>query len=235
MTKDVGEPQISIIIPTYNERENIPELIEGIDDTLDGKWTYEIIVVDDNSPDGTAGAVRRLADRYPTVRLLQRPHKSGLASAVAVGFSVAKGDHWVMMDGDLSHRPEDLPELLEGLSRSDIVIGSRYVEGGRILGWPFHRKAASRMASAFGRLLLGLSVRDVTSGFVALRQEAIAPLLPSLEPKGFKLLLEILVRARAARVLEVPITFVERRHGRSKFAGGEVIAFLSLCLQLRRL
>ena len=235
MTKDMGEPQISIIIPTYNERENIAELIQGIDDTLDGKWTYEIIVVDDNSPDGTAGAVRRLADRYPAVSLLERPHKSGLASAVAAGFSVAKGKYWVMMDADLSHRPDDLPELLQGLSQYDIVIGSRYVKGGRILGWPLYRRIASRLASAFGRLWLGLSVRDVTSGFVAFRQEAIAPLLPSLEPKGFKLLLEILARARAARVMEAPIAFVDRRHGRSKFAGGEVVAFLSLCLQLRRL
>jgi dolichol-phosphate mannosyltransferase len=193
-----------------------------------------MIVVDDNSPDGTAGAVRRLADRYPAVRLLERPHKAGLASAVAAGFSVAKGEYWVMMDADLSHRPDDLPRLLRGLSQFDIVIGSRYVEGGSISGWPFHRKVASRLASAFGRLWLGLSVRDVTSGFVAFRKEAVAPLLPSLEPKGFKLLLEILARARTARVLEVPISFVDRRHGRSKFSGGEVVAFISLCLRLRR-
>ena len=227
--------ELSIVVPTYNERDNVQLLCDGIRKALDGKWTYEIIVVDDNSPDGTAGAVRRLADRYPVVSLLERPHKSGLASAVAAGFSVAKGEYWVMMDADLSHRPDDLPELLQGLSQSDIVIGSRYVEGGRILGWPLHRRVTSRVASAFGRLWLGLSVRDVTSGFVAFRKEAIAPLLPSLEPKGFKLLLEILARARTARVLEAPITFVDRRRGRSKFVGGEVVAFLSLCLQLRRL
>ena len=139
-----------------------------------------------------------------------------------------------MMDADLSHRPDDLPRLLRGLSQFDIVIGSRYVEGGSISGWPFHRKVASWLASAFGRLWLGLSFRDVTSGFVAFRKEAVAPLLPSLEPKGFKLLLEILARARTARVLEVPISFVDRRHGRSKFSGGEVVAFLRLCLRLRR-
>ena len=140
-----------------------------------------------------------------------------------------------MMDADLSHRPEDLPELLQGLSQADIVVGSRYVEGGRILGWPLHRKVASRLASAFARLWLSLSVRDVTSGFAAFRKEAIAPLLPTLEPKGFKLLLEILARARAARVAEVPIVFLDRRRGRSKFTGREVVAFLSLCLHLRRL
>ncbi|HJN88398.1 MAG: polyprenol monophosphomannose synthase [Dehalococcoidia bacterium] len=230
----MGELQVTIVLPTYNERENIPELFEGIADALNGRWTYEIIVVDDNSPDGTAGAVRSLAGRYPAVRLLERPHKAGLARAIAAGFGMAKGEHWVMMDADLSHRPPDLAQLLEGLSRFDIVIGSRYIEGGRIVGWSFHRRVASRLAAAVGRLWLGLSVRDVTSGFVAFRKEAIAPLLPSLEPKGFKLLLEILVRARTARVLEAPISFVERQHGRSKFSGGEVVAFLRLCLRLRR-
>ena len=112
MTKEMDETQVSIIIPTYNERENIPALFEGLDDALAGKRTYEIIVVDHNSPDGTAGAVRRLADRHPVVRLFERPHKSGLASAVAAGFSVAKGEYWVMTDADLSHRPE----LLQGLA-----------------------------------------------------------------------------------------------------------------------
>ena len=235
MSSDIGHPQVSIILPTYNERENIPELFQGIDASLSGKWTYEIIVVDDNSPDGTAGAVRRLADLYPLVSLLERPHKSGLASAVAAGFNVAKGEHWVMMDADLSHRPDDLPKLLQGLAQADIVVGSRYVEGGRILRWPLRRRVTSRLASAFARLWLNLSVRDVTSGFVAFRKETIAPLLPSLRPKGFKLLLEILARARSAQVVEVPIVFVDRRRGRSKFAVREVVAFLSLCLQLRRL
>ena len=140
-----------------------------------------------------------------------------------------------MMNADLSHWPDDLPELLQDLTRSDIVVGSRYAEGGRILGWPLHRMVISRLAPAFGRLWLGLSVRDVTSGFVAFRKEAIAPLLPSLESKGLKLPLEILARARTARILEAPITFVDRRRGRSKIVGGEVAAFLSLCLQLLRL
>lgn len=229
----MAEIQVSVILPTYNERENIPELIEGIDEALNGKWTYEIIVVDDNSPDDTAGAVRRLASRFPAVKLLERPHKSGLASAIAAGFSVAKGDYWVMMDADLSHRPPDLPLLLQGITQFDIVVGSRYVEGGRILGWPFHRRVTSKMASAFGRLWLGLSVRDATSGFAAYRKETIAPLLPSLEPKGFKLLLEILAKAPNARVFEAPITFIDRQHGRSKFSSREVVAFLSLCLRLR--
>lgn len=230
-----GGPQVSIILPTYNERENIPELFQGIDDALNGKWTYEIIVVDDNSPDDTAGAVARLADSFPMVRLLKRPQKSGLATAVAAGFGMAKGKFWVMMDADLSHRPQDLPKLLQSLIQSDIAIGSRYVEGGSISGWPVHRKISSMVASAFARISLGLQVRDASSGYVAFRSATVAPLLPYLEPKGFKLLLEILVRAREAKVTEVPINFIERTRGRSKFSGSEVFAFLRLCFRLRRL
>ena len=230
-----GRPQVSVILPTYNERENIEELVQGIDDALDGKWSYEIIVVDDNSPDDTAGAVRRLADQFPAVRLLERLQKSGLASAIAAGFSMAEGEIWVMMDADLSHRPADLPELLNGLAQSDISVGSRYVEGGRIPGWSIHRRAISRLASGFARLWLGLKVRDATSGFAAFRRQSIAPLLGSLDPRGFKLLLEILVRAPDARVVEVPIVFADRRHGKSKFNIGEVFTFFKLCFRLRRL
>ena len=230
-----GGPQVSIILPTYNERENIEELVEGIDDSLDGRWTYEIIVVDDNSPDDTAGAVLRLIDRFPTVKLLERPEKSGLASAIAAGFELAQGDSWVMMDADLSHRPDDLPALLEGLARSDISVGSRYISGGRTSGWPVYRKIISRSASAFARLSLGLAIKDATSGFAAFRKETIKPLLPSLEPRGFKLLLEILAKAPGAQVTEVPIVFVGRQRGQSKLAGGDVLAFLRSCLRLRRL
>ena len=140
-----------------------------------------------------------------------------------------------MMDADLSHRPDDLPELLRGLAQSDIVVGSRHLEGGLILGWPLHRRVTSRLTSAFGRLWLSLSARKVTSGFVTFRKGAIAPLLRSLELNGFRLLFAILARARTARVLEAPIAFVDRRHGRSIFVGREVLAFLSLCLQFRRL
>ena len=235
MSMNIGDPQVSIVLPTYNERENIPELIQGIDDSLNGKWTYEIIVVDDNSPDDTAGAVLRLVDQFPSVKLLRRPEKSGLASAIADGFKLAQGDFWVMMDADLSHRPEDLPALLEGLARSDISVGSRYVSGGRSEGWPVHRKIVSRLASAFARLSLRLTVKDATSGFAAFRKEIIGPLLPSLERRGFKLLLEILAKAPGAQVTEVPIVFVGRQRGQSKLAGGDVLAFLRSCLRLRRL
>lgn len=228
-----GGVRVSIVVPTYNERESIPLLRDGLRRALDGSWDYELIVVDDSSPDGTAEVVRRLAAEDPRVRLIVRPGKFGLGSAVVAGFRAARGDFWVMMDADLSHNPDDLPGLLRALSEADIVVGSRYVLGGGVKDWPFLRRLASRTASALGRWLVGLSVRDATSGFAAFRRETLEPLLPALDPKGFKLLFEILAKARGARVTEAPITFTDRRHGRSKFGPREVLRYLRLCLALR--
>ena len=226
--------EVSIVVPTYNERENVGLLCDGICDALNGRWDYEVIIVDDNSPDGTAEVVRKLALRDPAITILERPGKLGLGSAVVDGFRMAQGDYWVMMDADLSHRPEDLPALLNALSDADIVVGSRYVPGGGIVNWPLHRRMASKGASAVGRMLLGFKVRDLTSGFVALRRETAAPLLPHLNPKGFKLLLEMLAKSRGAIVKEAPITFVDRVYGKSKLSGIEVLTFFRLCLELRR-
>ena len=229
---EVGK-SVSIVVPTYNERDNVQPLCEGIRWALEPIWDYEIIIVDDNSPDGTQGVVRRLAEEDPRIKLLQRPGKLGLGSAVAAGFAVASGDYWVMMDADLSHRPEDLPNLLNALSEADIVVGSRYVPGGGVVNWPLSRKIASRGASALGRLIVGLQVRDLTSGFGAFRRGHTEALLPTLNPKGFKLLLEILAKSDNARVKETPITFVDRQHGRSKASAREALVFLRLCFELR--
>ena len=224
---------VSIIVPTYNERDNVIPLIEGIRGALEPKWDYEIIIVDDNSPDGTQEVVRQLAAEDTRIKLIQRSGKLGLGSAVTTGFAMASGDYWVMMDADLSHRPEDLPNLLDALSEADIVIGSRYIPGGGVLNWPLLRRVASRGASALGRLIVGLQVRDLTSGFGAFRRGRMEALLPTLSPKGFKLLLEILAKSGDARVREIPITFVERLHGRSKASAREALVFLRLCYQLR--
>ena len=227
------EAFVSIVLPTYDERENIGPLLSGIHAELQCMWSYEVIVVDDGSPDGTADVVRSAAAEYPSIRLVERPRKLGLGSAVAAGFSIAKGDYWVMMDADLSHRPQDLPILLEALASADIVVGSRYIPGGATQGWPLQRRLMSRAAGMLAQKALGLDIRDATSGFAAFRRETVEPLLPSLQPEGFKLLLEIVVRATQARVTEAPITFVERRHGKSKLSTGEALQFLRLCWQLR--
>ena len=225
---------VSIVVPTYNERENVALLYDGICRSLQPLWEFELIFVDDDSPDGTAQAVRQLAEQDPRVRLLGRSGKLGLGSAVRDGFSVARGDYWVMMDADLSHQPRYLPDLLRALAGAEIAVGSRYVPGGGVENWPMFRRLASRVASWSGRVLVGLRVHDLTSGFAAFRRSTLEPLLPGLRPRGFKLLLEVLAKTKGATVAEVPIIFVDRRYGRSKFASGEVVTYLRLCWDLRR-
>jgi dolichol-phosphate mannosyltransferase len=227
------DKKVSIVVPTYNERENVPILFQGIRTVLEKDWDYEIIVVDDNSPDGTHEVVRQLGEEDPRIKLIHRPGKLGLGSAVTAGFAQATGDYWVMMDADLSHRPEDLPNLLNTLSYADIAVGSRYMQGGGVVNWPLWRRVVSRGASALGRLIVGLPVRDLTSGFGAFRRSHMEALLPALSPKGFKLLLEILAKSGDALVKETPITFVDRRYGRSKASPGEALLFLRLCFELR--
>lgn len=224
---------VTIVVPTYNERESLPYLYEGIKEALDDKWEYELIFVDDNSPDGTSEIIKSIADRDERVKLILRSGKLGLGTAVVEGFNKAKGDYLVMMDADLSHRPEDLPGLIEGLQSSDIVIGSRLVPGGGIVNWPKRRILISRIASLVGRIIVGIPVKDLTSGFAAFRREVIVPILPDLKPKGFKLLLEILGRTRGSKCSESPIIFVERRYGKSKFSWKEVVLYLGLCFEMR--
>ena len=229
-----ARPQVSIVIPTYNERENVRPLYDAIRSSLAGQWRCEIIFVDDSSPDGTAEEIRRLPTQHLPVKLLQRPAKLGLGSAVVEGFQAAQGDFWVMMDGDLSHRPEDLPRMLSALDDAGIVVDSRFVEGGRMVHCPLNRKLAGRAASGIGRMTIGMGVKDTTSGFVAFRKESLQGVLPALKPRGFKLLLEILVLSKSAIVKEVPITFVDRRYGSSKLSVAEVMTFVALCWRLRR-
>lgn len=225
--------EVSIVVPTYNESENVQVLCEELRHTLSGRWTYEVIIVDDNSTDGTGEVVQKLAQDDPAIRLLERPGKLGLGSAVIDGFRIANGGYWVMMDADLSHQATDLPRLLAGLTESDIVVGSRYISDGGVMNWPLHRRLISRGASALGRFVVGLSVRDATSGYAAFRRGAMEPIMSSLNPKGFKLLLEILAKSRGSLVTEAPITFVDRRFGKSKFTLMEVVNFFRLCAELR--
>ena len=228
-----GGRVVSIVVPTYNERDNVEALCRGLREALEPAWDYEIIFVDDNSPDGTHEVVTGLGEEDSRVRLIRRPGKLGLGSAVSTGFAQATGDYWVMMDADLSHRPEDLPGLLSRLADADIVVGSRYVPGGGVVNWPLWRRVVSRGASAMGRVIVGLDVRDLTSGFAAFRREHMELLLPTLSPRGFKLLLEIIAKSGDARLVETPITFVDRRYGRSKASAGEALLFLRLCFELR--
>ena len=225
--------KVSVVIPTYNERDNIPIIFRSIEESLNGKWHYQIIVVDDSSPDGTGDVVKELADKDDRINLIQRPGKLGLGSAVVAGFNYSDGDYLVMMDADMSHDPKYLPDLLLHLNNCDIVIGSRYVAGGGVYNWPFWRRIVSMTASAVGRLIVGLNIRDITSGFGAFKRDHVIGLMSGLSPKGFKLLLEIVAKSPNACIKECPIVFVDRRFGRSKASFREIILFIKLCFQLR--
>lgn len=222
---------LSIIIPTYNERENIEPLYRGITEVLD---EFEIIFVDDNSPDGTARVIKEIQAQDRRVKLLEREAKLGLGSAILDGLKLATGEYIAMMDADLSHSPREIPQMLKALEEADIVIGSRYIEGGRIEGWSPIRHLISRVAILISHFLLGIKVKDPTSGFALFRREVIEKIKEDLSPKGYKLLLEIIVKSPGASIKEVPITFKNRAYGKSKLDFKEVIEYLKLCWRLRR-
>lgn len=212
---------ISVVVPTYNEAATIPKLASRLAEAL-GERAWELVVVDDGSPDGTADAAEALAPRVP-VRVVRRSGKLGLASAVTAGFAAASGDVLVVMDADLSHPPERVPALVDALAAgADLAVGSRYVPGGGSAGWPLRRRVVSRVACFIGGLLV--PVRDATSGFFAMRRSVIDGV--RLDPIGFKIGFEVMARGRYARVVEVPYTFRDREAGTSKFGSREIVSYL---------
>lgn len=221
---------LSVIVPTYNEGENIRPLYQALAAAVSD---FELIFVDDASPDGTAAEVQAVAAADPRVRLVQREAKLGLGSAVLRGLEHSRGEVVAMMDADLTHSPADLPPMVAALEKADVAVGSRYVKGGRIIGWPRRRRFISYGALLLAHRLLELPVRDATSGYAVFRRQALEGIKGKLSPKGFKLLLEVLVRAPHLKVKEVPITFTERARGRSKMGVREIITFLTLLWELR--
>ena len=220
---------ISIVIPTYNESGSLPPLVERLAAALSGR-EWELIVVDDGSPDGTADLAAAMNPRFP-VRVVRRPGKLGLASAVLDGFRAAGGDVLVCMDADLSHPPEVVPRLLDALGAgADLAVGSRYVSGGGVEDWPLRRRVVSRVACLMGNALV--PVRDATSGFFALRRSVIDGV--RLNPIGFKVGFEVIARGRHERVIEVPYTFRDREHGSSKFGRREIAQYVQQLGQIAR-
>ncbi len=224
--------EISIVVPTYNESENIENLLSAVSRTLKG-YDYEIIVVDDSSPDGTAKIVKKIIREDNRIRLLMRAGKLGLGSAILAGFGIAKGNYFLMIDADLSHRPADIKQLIDSRKGTDIVIGSRYIKGGKIVGWPVKRKLISKVATGLVKLMFNLSVKDPVSGFALYKKETFERLNGKLRPIGYKLLLEVLAKSPGLTVAEIPITFINRKTGRSKLSFGEVLKFIKLCWSLR--
>ena len=214
-------PVISVIVPTYNEAASLPVLIERMGAAMSGH-TWELVVVDDGSPDGTAEVANRLSAQHP-VWVVRRPGKAGLASAVIAGFKESRGDVLVVMDADLSHPPEAVPALVKAIDEgADLAVGSRYVSGGAVKDWPLQRRMVSRVACLMGNVLV--PVRDATSGFFAVRRTAIDGV--HLNAIGFKIGFEVIARAKAKKIVEVPYTFRDRELGASKFGRREVGQYL---------
>jgi dolichol-phosphate mannosyltransferase len=210
-----------VILPTYDERDTIEWVIEQI---LEQAVEVDILVVDDSSPDGTGELARAVADRDPRVGVLTRPAKSGLASAYLDGFrhALAKGyDLVVEMDSDLSHDPEELPRLLAAAADHDLTIGSRYIPGGSVTDWSRTRVALSRAGNVYARLMLGVPVKDATSGYRVYRRGLLEALVERpFHSDGYGFQIELVWRAGLLGfdVGEAPITFREREHGVSKIS-----------------
>ncbi|GMV98243.1 MAG: dolichol-phosphate mannosyltransferase [Phycisphaerae bacterium] len=210
-------PVISIIVPTYREEANLRPLLARIGAALGPRpEPYEVIIVDDDSRDGTDQAVRELAERFP-VELIARTGVRDLSLAVLAGLDRARGRYLVVMDADLSHPPEQIPAMVALLAdgSADFVIGSRYVSGGRTEDWGGRRRLNSLAATLLARPLTG-RIRDPMAGFFALRRETFAKARERLDPIGYKIGLELICRCECRRVAEVPITFHNRVRGQSK-------------------
>jgi dolichol-phosphate mannosyltransferase len=220
---------LSVVVPTYNEAGSVTGLAERLHAALaDREW--ELVIVDDGSPDGTADMAEALAPRIP-VKVVRRAGKAGLASAVVAGFTAARGDILVVMDADLSHPPEVVPALVNAVEHgADLAVGSRYVSGGGVMDWPLQRRVVSRVACLMGNLLV--PVRDATSGFFALRRSVIDGV--TLNPIGFKIGFEVIARGRHKKVVEVPYTFRDRELGASKFGRREVAQYVVQLGQVAR-
>ena len=227
-----SEPLLSVILPTYNERENVSVLVPRVLDIL-RDVPCEVIVVDDSSPDGTAATVREMGASDSRIRLLERPGKAGLASAVFAGAAEAQGRLVAVMDADLSHDPELLPEMLARAEDGyDVVIGSRYVQGGAFAHQPLARRLISRILNTGVRVMLMLPQHDVLTGFALCRRELLTQMPTRYSSRGFKWLLELLAVYRGLRVYESPIIFQNRYAGVSKADAREALGLAVLCLRL---
>lgn len=234
---------LSIIIPTYNESENIFKLLEEICKNVN-ESNYEILVVDDSSPDGTGKLVEEFIEKNVTeildgnksfVRLITKKKKEGIIKAILAGVDESKGENILVMDADFSHLPNYIPKLLDALKEDencDIVIGSRYVKGGSIVGWPLTRHLLSKGANSFAKSLLNIKTNDITTGFFLLRKK----ILPNVRftTSGHQFLLELLVKSNYKKAKEIPIKFENRIAGKSKLDSTDIKNFIRSVIELRK-
>lgn len=229
---------VAVVLPTYCEAGNIEKLIREIQEL---KLNLFITVIDDSSPDGTAGIVKKIQKEYDNVHLFIRPKKLGLGTAIITAFRLIlslenQPDHIVTMDADYSHNPQDIPRLVR-VARCgyDLVIGSRYCRGGKIIGWHRVRWLISRVANLIASAIIGTRIHDCTSGLRCYSKRYIESVLPNLHSQTYEIQIETVKQARLQgfRVKEIPITFENRKRGKSKLTKAEFQAFLSYIIKAR--
>ncbi len=223
-------PQVSIIVPTYNESQNIVEILKSIHENIPKGIYTETIVVDDNSPDGTGKIVEEYISNFlkiaeNTINIIHRKAKNGLSSAILNGIQNAKGDTIIVMDSDFSHPPHIIPKMIEAFKQyqCDLVIASRYISGGNIQGWTTKRKLMSKVATLIAKKGLNVKIKDPMSGFFAFKKNIIKEL--HFDALGYKFLLELLVKTKEINVKEIPYTFENRKFGSSKLDGYTIINY----------
>jgi dolichol-phosphate mannosyltransferase len=218
--------RVVIVMPTYNERQNLESIAARVRTALPAA---DLLVVDDNSPDGTGDIADKMAETDSHVQVMHRTEKAGLGKAYIAGFNWALDQGYdviIEMDADGSHQPEHLPSLVAALDDADLAIGSRWVRGGKVVNWPKSREALSRAANVYTEIMLGLGVRDATAGFRAYRADTLRKIsLNQVESTGYCFQIDLTIRVAQAglRIVEVPITFVEREHGASKMSNSIIL------------
>jgi dolichol-phosphate mannosyltransferase len=225
---------ISLVIPTRNERDNIVPLLDAVRASLSGR-DFEVWIVDDDSPDRTWEVASNYAKSHPQVFVIRRIGERGLSSAVVAGFIKSSGDVLAVMDADLSHDPSLLPRLIDAVDAgADMAVGSRRVPGGGADNWKWHRRKTSDVATSLAKWWLGADLSDPMSGYFALRRSVFESVRDVLQNEGYKILLEIVCRARPKKIVELPYVFQDRRQGVSKLTPKVAAEFLKSLWDLRR-
>jgi dolichol-phosphate mannosyltransferase len=229
----------SVILPTYNERENLPIIYYLLDKVFkEANLQYEVVIVDDSSPDNTLEVAQAIQKSYGEdhVTIVSRKGKLGLGTAYIAGLAAAKGDRIILMDADLSHHPKFIPQMVQKMDETkvQIVTGTRYAHGGGVYGWDWKRKLTSKGANFLADFLLAPGVSDLTGSFRLYERNVLEQILPQIQCKGYAFQMEIIVRSKHAgfQVEEVGISFVDRIYGQSKLGTKEIIMYLQGLLQL---
>lgn len=231
----MGDPEprdVCVVIPTYNEAGTIRELIEALEE-LSRRSVIRVVIVDDDSTDGTIGIIEEMMEKHGNIILVERGRKLGFGTAIIDGFKAAlslepAAEFIVTMDADLSHDPREVPSLVEACDKDSLVVGSRYIKGGEIHGWGLYRKTVSRAANFLARVFVNIPARDCTSGFRCYRADLVQTILPSLEGVGYDIQIETLYETarHGFSIDEKSITFRERRSGESKLKRGDIWDFI---------